>query len=231
MPIPRVVCAIILRMDAMDRQILALLAGGWPAHLRRHRRAGAAFGAVGEAASRPAAGLRGRSRGSPRWSITARSAGTPRRWSSSTSRPGRARRGRRGRCASTRRWSRPGASPARPTRSRGCEPQDNHDLERLIIDLQRNGLVVRTRSQVVLSRLVSRPAQDEAGGDRIRTCEGRARRLQSPPVDRFGTPPSGSGSRRRAECGKVSETCPRQGQSPSSPCAAVGAVLVGSGSC
>lgn len=30
----------------------------------------------------------------------------------------------------------------------------NADLERLIIDLQRNGLVQRTRSQVVLSRLV-----------------------------------------------------------------------------
>ena len=34
--------------------------------------------------------------------------------------------------------------------------QDNTDLERLIMDLQRDGLVVRTRSQVVLSRLVSR---------------------------------------------------------------------------
>ena len=33
-------------------------------------------------------------------------------------------------------------------------PADNADLERLIIDLQRNGLVERTRSQVVLSRLV-----------------------------------------------------------------------------
>jgi len=32
--------------------------------------------------------------------------------------------------------------------------QDNADLERLIIDLQRNGLVERTRSVVVLSRLV-----------------------------------------------------------------------------
>ena len=31
---------------------------------------------------------------------------------------------------------------------------DNADLERLIIDLQRNGMVERTRSQVVLSRLV-----------------------------------------------------------------------------
>ena len=31
---------------------------------------------------------------------------------------------------------------------------DNADLERLIIDLQRDGLVERTRSQVVLSRLV-----------------------------------------------------------------------------
>jgi Lrp/AsnC family transcriptional regulator, leucine-responsive regulatory protein len=36
--------------------------------------------------------------------------------------------------------------------------RDNADLERLIMDLQRNGLVVRTRSQVVLSRLVWRPA-------------------------------------------------------------------------
>ena len=34
--------------------------------------------------------------------------------------------------------------------------EDNADLERLIMDLQRNGLVVRTRSQVVLSRLVRR---------------------------------------------------------------------------
>ncbi len=32
---------------------------------------------------------------------------------------------------------------------------DNADLERLIVELQRDGLVVRTRSQVVLSRLVS----------------------------------------------------------------------------
>jgi Lrp/AsnC family leucine-responsive transcriptional regulator len=34
--------------------------------------------------------------------------------------------------------------------------QDNADLERLIRELQRNGHVVRTRSQVVLSRLVER---------------------------------------------------------------------------
>jgi len=33
---------------------------------------------------------------------------------------------------------------------------DNADLERLIMDLQRDGLVQRTRSQVVLSRLVRR---------------------------------------------------------------------------
>jgi DNA-binding Lrp family transcriptional regulator len=32
--------------------------------------------------------------------------------------------------------------------------EDNADLERLIVDLQRDGLVERTRSQVVLSRLV-----------------------------------------------------------------------------
>lgn len=35
--------------------------------------------------------------------------------------------------------------------------QNNADLERLIMDLQRDGLVQRTRSQVVMSRLVSRP--------------------------------------------------------------------------
>ena len=34
--------------------------------------------------------------------------------------------------------------------------RDNADLERLIMDLQRDGLVQRTRSQVVMSRLVSR---------------------------------------------------------------------------
>jgi Lrp/AsnC family leucine-responsive transcriptional regulator len=34
--------------------------------------------------------------------------------------------------------------------------RDNADLERLIMDLQRNGLVQRTRSQVVMSRLVHR---------------------------------------------------------------------------
>jgi DNA-binding Lrp family transcriptional regulator len=35
--------------------------------------------------------------------------------------------------------------------------KDNADLERLIMDLQRDGLVVRTRSQVVLSSLLDRP--------------------------------------------------------------------------
>ena len=34
--------------------------------------------------------------------------------------------------------------------------RDNSDLERLIVDLQRDGRVVRTRSQVVLSALLSR---------------------------------------------------------------------------
>jgi Lrp/AsnC family leucine-responsive transcriptional regulator len=34
--------------------------------------------------------------------------------------------------------------------------QDNADLERMIMALQRDGLVQRTRSQVVLSRLVGR---------------------------------------------------------------------------
>ncbi len=35
---------------------------------------------------------------------------------------------------------------------------DNTDLERLIMELQRDGLVLRTSSQVVLSQLVSRPS-------------------------------------------------------------------------
>src|SRR5437764_9169897 len=37
--------------------------------------------------------------------------------------------------------------------------EDNAALERLIMDLQRNGLVIRTRSQVVMSRLVSRAGE------------------------------------------------------------------------
>lgn len=37
--------------------------------------------------------------------------------------------------------------------------QDNADLERLIVELQRDGLVVRTRSQIILSELVRRPAR------------------------------------------------------------------------
>jgi len=36
--------------------------------------------------------------------------------------------------------------------------RDNADLERLIMALQREELVLRTRSQVIMSRLVSRPA-------------------------------------------------------------------------
>ena len=36
--------------------------------------------------------------------------------------------------------------------------RDNADLERLIMELQRDGQVVRTSSQVVLSQLVSRPS-------------------------------------------------------------------------
>ena len=38
--------------------------------------------------------------------------------------------------------------------------QDNSALERLTVALQRDGLVVRTRSQVVLSALVDRPAAE-----------------------------------------------------------------------
>jgi DNA-binding Lrp family transcriptional regulator len=37
---------------------------------------------------------------------------------------------------------------------------DNGDLERLIMELQRDGLVVRTSSQVVLSALVTRPSAE-----------------------------------------------------------------------
>ena len=37
--------------------------------------------------------------------------------------------------------------------------EDNAALERLIMDLQKDGLVIRTRSQVVMSRLVSRAGE------------------------------------------------------------------------
>ena len=40
---------------------------------------------------------------------------------------------------------------------------DNAELERLIMDLQRDGLVVRTRSQIVMSQLVTRPSPGSAG--------------------------------------------------------------------
>jgi len=40
--------------------------------------------------------------------------------------------------------------------------RDNGDLERLIMDLQRDGLVVRTSSQVILSALVNRPSPEAA---------------------------------------------------------------------
>ena len=49
-------------------------------------------------------------------------------------------------------WSVPG-EPDAVVRVR---TQDNADLERVIMELQRDGNVVRTRSQIVLSRLVSR---------------------------------------------------------------------------
>lgn len=42
--------------------------------------------------------------------------------------------------------------------------QDNPDLERLIMALQRDGLVERTRSQVVLSRLVGRATASSRAG-------------------------------------------------------------------
>ncbi|HEY8466199.1 MAG TPA: Lrp/AsnC family transcriptional regulator [Solirubrobacterales bacterium] len=42
--------------------------------------------------------------------------------------------------------------------------QDNSDLERLIIDLQRNGMVERTHSIVVLSRLVGAPRANQGDG-------------------------------------------------------------------
>ena len=38
--------------------------------------------------------------------------------------------------------------------------EDNRDLERLITDLQRDRRVERTRSQIVMSRLVSRPVAE-----------------------------------------------------------------------
>jgi Lrp/AsnC family transcriptional regulator, leucine-responsive regulatory protein len=37
--------------------------------------------------------------------------------------------------------------------------EDNATLERLIMDLQRHGLVIRTRSQIVMSRLVGRAGE------------------------------------------------------------------------
>ncbi len=41
--------------------------------------------------------------------------------------------------------------------------EDNAALERLIVDLQQNGMVIRTRSQVVMSRLVARVGEGRGG--------------------------------------------------------------------
>ena len=87
-----------------------------------------------------------------------RSAGTQRRWSSSS-----AGRGRlldevgatlREHPEVAEAWSVTGEADAIAR----VRTKDNRDLERLIIDLQRNGRVDRTRSQIVMSRLVSRPS-------------------------------------------------------------------------
>jgi DNA-binding Lrp family transcriptional regulator len=48
--------------------------------------------------------------------------------------------------------------------------RDNADLERVIMALQRDGLVLRTRSQVVLSRLLGGPA---SGGSPGKPASGR----------------------------------------------------------
>jgi len=42
--------------------------------------------------------------------------------------------------------------------------RDNADLERLIMELQRDGLVIRTRSQVVLSQLIATGSMPSSGG-------------------------------------------------------------------
>jgi len=42
--------------------------------------------------------------------------------------------------------------------------RDNEDLERLIMDLQRDGLVQRTRSQVVLSQLIGTGSMPSSSG-------------------------------------------------------------------
>jgi DNA-binding Lrp family transcriptional regulator len=50
-------------------------------------------------------------------------------------------------------WSVTGEADAR------VRTQDNADLERLIMELQRDGLVERTRSQIVMSQLLGPPEQ------------------------------------------------------------------------
>ena len=125
--------AIIQRMDAVDRQDSCAAGRGRAAHLRRHRRAGAACRrpSVKRRVDRLRA-RRARWRGSRRWSTTGRSGWDTEALVELFFRPGttldevardaaRAPRGGRRR----------GASPARPTRSRGCGPRTTRDLERL----------------------------------------------------------------------------------------------------
>ena len=144
-------------MDAIDRRILALLVDDGRRTLddvggARRRSARRPSSAASTACAR-----RARCAASPRSSTTTRSGGATQALielffapgvslDEVTETLGRAPRGRRGVVA-----SRGSADAIARVRTR-----DNADLERLIRDLQRDGRVVRTRSQVVLSALVER---------------------------------------------------------------------------
>ena len=86
--------------------------------------------------------------------------------------------------------------------------QNNTDLERLIMDLQRDGHVVRTRSQVVMSRLVSRAGSLHLG-PRKRGIRGAWTAGRPCPPGGSQPPPAPAGTPRGTAPGT-----PRSGPSP-----------------
>ena len=154
----------IRRMDAVDRKILSLLVeDGRRTYDDIAARVSLSAPSV-KRRDRPAARAAARWRGSRRWSTTAAMGWNTEALVELFFQAGTTL----DRVATTLRehpevveaWSVTGEADAIAR----VRTEDNAALERLIMDLQQNGLVIRTRSQVVMSRLVSRAGEGPRRG-------------------------------------------------------------------
>ncbi|TMK70665.1 MAG: Lrp/AsnC family transcriptional regulator [Actinobacteria bacterium] len=146
---------IIRRVDALDKQILSLLVeDGRRTYDDLGRRVNLSAPSVKRRVDR----LRrsGALEGFTRWWTTARWGGTPRRFYRPGTTLDEVAETLRSHPEVVEAWSVTGD----PDAIARVRTEDNAALERLIMDLQRNGLVIRTRSQVVMSRLVGRVGEE-----------------------------------------------------------------------